>query len=197
MRLLRDNGVAVIVDEVQTFGRTTELFAYQHYGLDEWVDIVTVGKLSQVCATLFREDYKPRAGLISQTFTGSSAAIFAALAIIGTLISGDYFGPDGRIALLHERFISRLQEISSRHPQLVTGPYGIGAMIAFTPFQGQAEKITKFTHMLFDAGVIAFYCGSKETRVRFLIPVGAVTFDHIDQVAEIVEATLLEAAKTF
>jgi len=197
MKLLRDNGVAVIVDEIQTFGRTTELFAFQHYGLDEWVDVVTVGKLSQVCATLFREVYGPRAGLISQTFTASTAAIFAALAIIRMLTSGDYFGPEGRIARLHERFVSRLREISSRHPQLLTGPYGIGAMIAFTPFQGEAEKSKKFIHMLFDAGVIAFYCGSKETRVRFLIPVGAVTFHDIDRVAEIVEATLLEAAEAF
>ncbi|MEW6530359.1 MAG: aminotransferase class III-fold pyridoxal phosphate-dependent enzyme [Thermodesulfobacteriota bacterium] len=197
MKLLRDNGVTVIVDEIQTFGRTAEVFAFQHYGLDEWVDIVTIGKLSQVCATLFREDYKPRPGLISQTFTASTAAIFASLAIIKTLTTDDYFGPDGRIARLHKHFVSRLHQIAERHPQLLTGPYGVGAMIACTPFQGEAEKVKKFMHELFDAGVIAFYCGSSVTRVRFLIPVGAVTFDDIDRVTEIVEATLVQVAETF
>jgi 4-aminobutyrate aminotransferase-like enzyme len=197
MKLLRKHSVTVIADEIQTFGRTTELFAFQHYGLNEWVDIVTIGKLSQVCATLFRDEYIPRPGLISQTFTASTAAIFASLAIIRTLTSGDYFGPEGKIARLHEHFVSRLQGISARHPQLITGPYGIGAMIACTPFQGEAEKVKKFMHALFDAGVIAFYCGSHVTRVRFLIPVGAVTFDDVDQVTEIVEATLVRVAETF
>jgi 4-aminobutyrate aminotransferase-like enzyme len=197
MELLRDNGVTVIVDEIQTFGRTTELFAFQHYGLDEWVDIVTIGKLSQVCATLFRGEYVPGPGLISQTFTAGTAAIFASLAIMKTLTSGNYFGPDGRIARLHEHFVNRLQEISARHPQRLTGPYGIGAMIACTPFQGEAEKVKKFMHALFDAGVIAFYCGSHVTRVRFLIPAAAVAFDDIDRVAEIVEATLVQVAETF
>ncbi|MEW6114510.1 MAG: aminotransferase class III-fold pyridoxal phosphate-dependent enzyme [Thermodesulfobacteriota bacterium] len=197
MKVLTENGVTVIVDEIQTFGRTTELFAFQHYGLDEWADIVTIGKLSQVCATLFRDKYVPRPGLMSQTFTASTAAIFASLAIMKTLTSGDYFGPDGRIARLHEHFVSRLQGIAARHPQLLAGPYGIGAMIACTPFQGEAENVKKFMHALFDEGVIAFYCGSHVTRVRFLIPVGAVTFDDIDRVTEIVEATLVQVAQTF
>ena len=46
-------GVAIFFDEVQTFGRTTRPFAFQHFGLDEFAEIVSIGKLSQVCATLF------------------------------------------------------------------------------------------------------------------------------------------------
>src|SRR6185369_7682432 len=65
--LLKAAGVAVHFDEIQTFGRTSELFAFQHFGLDEYVDIVTFGKLTQACGTLIRAEFRPKPGLISQT----------------------------------------------------------------------------------------------------------------------------------
>jgi 4-aminobutyrate aminotransferase-like enzyme len=195
MKLLRSHGVAVMVDEVQTFGRTTELFAFQHFGLDEFVDVVTVGKCSHVCATLFKAEYKPRPGLLSQTFTAGTAAIFAARTLLRGLTQGGYFGPDGKIARLHDHFERRLKEISERMPGVVEGPFGIGAMVAFTPFGGDSHKVKRFVHALFEAGVISFYCGANPTRVRFLVPVGAATFEDIDTVVAIVEKTL--AAMTF
>ena len=98
MQVLRENGVAVLIDEVQTFGRTPQLFAFQHYGLDDLVDLVWVGKASQVCATLFKADYKPKPGLLSQTFTGSATAIAAGRVILDELRCGGYFGADGKIS---------------------------------------------------------------------------------------------------
>ncbi|MFT5303898.1 MAG: 4-aminobutyrate aminotransferase-like enzyme, partial [Mariniblastus sp.] len=65
IEVAKEHGVAVIADEVQTFCRTTRPYAFQHFGLDKLVDIVTIGKISQVCATLFSDDYKPKPGLIS------------------------------------------------------------------------------------------------------------------------------------
>jgi 4-aminobutyrate aminotransferase-like enzyme len=194
MEACRENGLAVLVDEIQTFGRTTELFAFQYYGLDKLVDVVTIGKLTQVCATLFVEDFKPRPGLLSQTFTGSSSAIAAARVIVKGLLEGDFFGPDGRIARFHDHFVKQLLQINKRHPGLITGPFGIGAMLAFTVYRGDPEKVKRFIYELFDAGVVSFYAGSEPTRVRFLIPVGAVTFEDIDAVASIVESTLLKMA---
>jgi 4-aminobutyrate aminotransferase-like enzyme len=194
MEACRENGLAVLVDEIQTFGRTTELFAFQHYGLDKLVDVATIGKLTQVCATLFIEDFKPKPGLLSQTFTGSSSAIAAARVIVRELLEGDFFGPGGRISRFHNHFVKRLREIDEHHPGLITGPFGIGAMIAFTPFGGDPEKVRRFIYELFDAGVVSFYAGSEPTRVRFLIPVGAVTFEDIDAVASIVESILLKIA---
>ncbi len=192
METLKQRNVAVVVDEIQTFGRTTELFAFQHFELDSLVDVVTIGKLSHVCATLFSHEYEPKPGLLSQTFTSSSAAIHTGKTIIRGLIDGGFFGPEGRNAQIHRHFVTRFQEIAQRNPGLVSGPYGVGVMIAFTPFHGDPVKVKKFIHALFDAGVIAFYCGSDLSRVRFLVPAGAITFDHIDEAMEIVEKTLLE-----
>ncbi len=65
IRRLKEAEVPVLVDEVQTFGRTTEMYAFQYFGLAGVVDVVTVGKMTQVCATLFRDEFTPRPGLIS------------------------------------------------------------------------------------------------------------------------------------
>lgn len=194
MDILKEHDVTVMVDEIQTFGRTFELFAFSCYGLDEYVDVVTVGKLSQVCATLFAEDHKPGSGLLSQTFTAGTQALFAAKVIVTGLIEGDYFGPEGTIARLHDHFVTQLKAIDDRHPGMIAGPYGIGAMIAFTPFGGDAVMVNKLIHTLFDAGVIAFSCGSQVAKVRFLIPAGVVTTEQIDDVIRILEDTLVKVA---
>ncbi len=191
MDILKESHIAILLDEIQTFSRTTELFAFQHFGLDEYVDVVTVGKSAQVCATLFREDYNPKPGLLSQTFISSTSVLFAAKVIIRGLMEGDYFGTDGKIARCHDHFEKHLIRIAERHPGLVAGPFGIGAMIAFTPFNGDPDKVKRFIHALFHAGVIAFYAGHDLSRVRFLIPAGAVTLEDIDAVAAILEETLL------
>src|SRR5690606_17255995 len=38
----KENNTSVMIDEVQTFGRTTELFAFQYFKLDKHVDVVSV-----------------------------------------------------------------------------------------------------------------------------------------------------------
>lgn len=194
METLREANVAVLIDEIQTFGRTTELFAFQHYNLDEYVDVVTIGKLSQVCATLYREEFCPAPGLISQTFTAGTSAIYAAKWIINRLSGCGFFGPEGRISALHAHFEMRLKEMARRHPAWVEGPFGLGAMIAFAVFGGDLDMTKRFLHELFEAGVIAFYAGEKPARVRFLIPVGVVTFEEIDEVTSIVESVLEKTA---
>lgn len=192
MTVLRDHGIAVFADEVQTFGRTYAPFAFQYFGLDEFVDVVSIGKLSQVCATLFKKEFNPRPGLLGQTFTGSTSAIRAGYVIVRTLLDGGYFGPEGKIAVIHDYFKKRLEELSQRMPSLIRGPYGIGAMIAFTPFEGRPEKTASFVRELFDAGVMSFVAGSNPTRVRFLIPMGAIATRHIDDATAVVEQTLLK-----
>ncbi len=185
--VLKRADVAVWMDEVQTFGRTTRPFAFQHFDLDEHVDLVTIGKITQVCATLYRDDYKPRPGLVSQTFTGATSSIFAAQAIVEGLINGNHFGEAGRNAQVHERFANHLQRIADAHPGSVAGPFGQGGMIAFTPADGSPDAAKRVAHALFDAGVIGFITGSNPARVRFLPPLGVVTDDDIDAVCAIVE----------
>jgi len=195
MRFLKEHGILVLIDEVQSFGRTSRLFAFQHFGLEEFVDIVTIGKLSQTCATLFRKNLTPQAGLLSQTFTGSSQMIHAAKAVLKQLVNGDYYGPNGRLMKIHEQFESGLEKIGRKHPGMLSGPYGIGAMIAFTPWDGDSKIVMDLSHKLFENGVICFVCGSNPMRIRFLVPAMVITPIDIEHVLAIVEKTMVEMGR--
>lgn len=191
---LKRHDVAILADEVQSFARTTELFAFQYYGLGDYVDAVWVGKASQACATLFRADFKPRAGLLSQTYTASSTALAAGRVLIEDMLAENYFGENGKIAKLHAHCKKHLEDLAKKHPDKIAGPYGVGAMVGFTPLGGVGDKVTKFIHKLYENGVIAFTAGASPMRARFLLPVGAITTGDIDAVMKIVAKTLLEVA---
>lgn len=192
MKILKEHQIAILVDEVQTFGRTDQLFAFQNFGLQEYVDVVTVGKLLQVCAVLFKESFKPKQGLLSQTFISSTASIHCGLAVLKTILNEHFLGKEGRNLELRKHFVDRLQQIVDRHPEHFEGPFGYGLMIAATPFKGDKERVTKYVKALFEAGVIVFVAGENPTRVRFLIPPGGVTLEDIDSVSKILEATLVD-----
>jgi len=195
MEFLKDHDIPIIIDEIQTFSRTTQPFAFQHFGLDKFPDIVTVGKVTQVCATIFKAEYKPKAGLISQTFTSGSAALAAASTILKSLMDPRFWGPEGHVNRVSSHFVNRLQEIAKRIPGAVSGPYGLGGMIAFTPFGGSVETVKAILMDLFEAGVIAFSAGSDPTRIRFLPPLGAVDVGDVDKVCDILADVLQKHAE--
>lgn len=190
MQILKEHEIPIFIDEVQTFGRTPELFAYQYFGLDNYVDLVSIGKLSQVCATLFRADFKPKSGLLSQTFTSSTVALQTSYWIVQHLLSNHFYGSAGKIVQLHHRFEEHFKRLEAQWPERIQGPYGTGAMIIFTPFGGEAQRVARFVQDLFHAGVISFVAGSHPTRVRFLIPAGVMTVKDVDHVMNIVEQVL-------
>lgn len=190
MQVLKEHDVRIFIDEIQTFGRTPQLFAYQHFKLEDDVDVVSIGKLSQVCATIFRSHLKPKAGLLSQTFTSSTVALQTSYWIIEQLLSDHFYGPDGKIIRLHAGFEEHFKRLEKKWPDRIQGPYGIGAMVIFTPFDGDANRVAQFVQDLFHAGVISFVAGSHPTRVRFLIPAGVMTLEDVDAVMRIVENVL-------
>ena len=154
--------------------------------------MVNIGKNSQICATIYRNDHKPEPGLISQTFTSSGSAINAAYYIINTVANGDYLGDNGKIEKIQKYFAAALDKLNQKYPDLIEGPWGLGSMVGMTLFKGDMEKSKAFTFKLFDNGCLSFMAGAAPTRVRFLVPVGAVTEKDIDEVCKLIEKTLLE-----
>lgn len=188
--LLKEKGVAILIDEIQTFGRSPELFAFQHYHLESYVDVITIGKTSQVCATLFKKEFKPKEGLLSQTYTSSTSAIYASKVIIKKLLKGNYYGKDGIISSLHKQITTHLERLSKTYPTLIEGPFGLGTMLAFTVFEGKAKETLQFVHKLYEKGVIAFIAGSDPTRVRFLLPIVGLSSKDIETIVGIIECAL-------
>ncbi|MGI9496304.1 MAG: aminotransferase class III-fold pyridoxal phosphate-dependent enzyme [Mariniblastus sp.] len=195
IEVAHENNIAVIADEVQTFCRTTRPYAFQHFGLDKDVDLVTIGKISQVCATLFTDEYAPKPGLISQTFTGSTWAIMAAHAIVSGLIENGNFGVDGKNVRFNQYFSQGLQAIGEKYPGSISGPHGVGGMVAFTPFDGTPEIASELVKRLYHAGLMSFMAGGSPSRVRFLLPLGCIDESHLDLACQIIESVVAEMAE--
>ncbi|RCS54899.1 aminotransferase class III-fold pyridoxal phosphate-dependent enzyme [Bremerella cremea] len=189
--LLKKHHVPILFDEIQTFGRTLQPFAFQMLELDDYADVVTIGKMTQVCATLFSEEVNPKPGLLSQTFTSSTTAIIAARWVLRQLTEGDFYGPEGRNAAIQQRFAARFEALRQKAPDKISGPWGVGGMVAFTPFNGSAEAAKRVLHGLYDAGVIAFVAGQNPARVRFLPPFLSVTDEEIEAACDIVDQVML------
>ncbi len=190
--ILRANGIVSIIDEIQSFCRTSQPFCFQHLSLDEYVDIVTLGKLSQVCATLVKPHVKPGPGLISQTFTAPTLSIRTGKRIIEHLVQNGHFEIGGKNERIRNSLIARLEKLAAKMPEKIAGPWGEGIMVAFTPFGGDPDKVKLFLKKLFDAGVIAFLTGGKIARARFLVPPGVIEEKHLDEAFAIMENVLAE-----
>lgn len=189
----KQDDVLIIFDEVQTFGRLSQPFAFQHFELSQYADIVTIGKISQLCATLYRAELKPKGPLLSQTFTAASSAIEASLATLDEMETQGCFGTDGTNMSLHDNFAAGLQELASKYPGKLAGPHGCGMMIALTPGDGSAEAAKTMVHALYDAGLMCFVAGGNPARVRFLPPPAATTKEHVDAALRILDGVLKQA----
>jgi acetylornithine/N-succinyldiaminopimelate aminotransferase len=191
--LARKHGLGIWFDEVQTFGRTTQLFGYQHLGLEEFPDVVTVGKLLQACMTLYSKDYNPRPGLIAGTFTGGFATLRGGVAILKHLLEGGYYGPEGLIAKKSAYWVENLKRLQAGSLKGLLGEIRAhGGMIGFVPLQGTAEDVKNFLMKLFQNGVVAFQCGHGPYLCRLLPPLGVMTEQEIDLANSVIEKTLLE-----
>jgi 4-aminobutyrate aminotransferase-like enzyme len=188
----RSRGLAIWFDEVQTFGRTGELFAFQRLGLGEFVDVVSLAKPLQSGAILWTAEYAPRPGLIAGTFGGSTSGLAIGAKIIEMLVSGGYLGPEGKIQKL-ERFI---RDDWERRKARIGAKYNFGkanifgGMVAFEMLDGRPETIKKLLDRLFDNGVIGFSAGRDPVLLRLLPPVGILTEEHWLSMWTVLEKTL-------
>ncbi len=170
MQRCRAAGMTVWVDEVQTFARTGELYAYRTLGLESLVDVVTVGKSLQGSAVLFSRAYNPKPGLVAGTYAGSTVGMAVGARMIERMEQEGYLGPEGRVAVLGGRIERRVEALRRRLPQAVGARSGIGAMQAFVAFDGTPEVVAAVLKAAFEAGLLAFSAGSKPVKIRLLPP---------------------------
>ncbi|MGZ3708446.1 MAG: aminotransferase class III-fold pyridoxal phosphate-dependent enzyme, partial [Bdellovibrionota bacterium] len=185
-------GLAIWVDEVQTFGRTGELFAYQKFGLHEFVDVVTVAKTLQAGIVLFTDEYNPKPGLVAGTFSGGTGALRAARRILEILSEPAMTGPEGKISKLSSRFAGNLKKLSETSCRGVLSEIrAVGGMIAFQPFSGTLDDVKAVLVKLFDQGVVAFYCGHGPILIRLLPPLAVMSETDVDAVCLEIERAML------
>lgn len=200
MDVCKDHGIAVWDDEIQTFGRTGSMFAYDALDLGEYVDVFCVGKMTQVCATLFTPEYNPHPGLLSGTFTGSVSNFKAGTAILEHLDSNNLYGGNGRIARHHALFVEQVRALVAKHSAWFPPVEGIehwggaGGMMRFTPFGGKRDAVVAACRAIFDEGAVVFFCGHDPYHVRMLPPIPAMDEDDWPKVFACVERGLSRVA---
>lgn len=202
MECCKAHKIAVWDDEIQTWGRLPRMFAYEVFDLGQYVDVFCVGKMTQACVTAFTEEFNPQPGLLSGTFLGEGVSFKVGQRVIERLRDGDYYGPTGRIAKLHESFVKQVHALAKKHPawfpkvpevQDIAG--GLGGMMRLTPFGGNKDKIMKACKTCFEEGVIVFYCGHGPHHVRMLPPLGVFQEKDWPAVFECLERGLARAAE--
>jgi acetylornithine/N-succinyldiaminopimelate aminotransferase len=179
MERCREAKIAVWVDEVQTFARTGELFAHRTLGLEQYVDLVTVGKILQGSAVIYTRDYSPREGLVAGTYAGATVGMTVGARIIEKLAREGYLGANGRVAGIARRVEARFAALAARMPKAIGARSGIGAMQAFIPFDGAPATVNAILKAAFEEGVIVFGAGKDPMKIRMLLPVN-VTDEELD-----------------
>jgi 4-aminobutyrate aminotransferase-like enzyme len=190
MRECRAAGVAVWVDEIQTFGRTGELFAFQKLGLAPYVDVVTVGKMLHCAAALYTDEYNPRPGLVAGTFAGTTVGLAIGRRITERLLAEGFLGPHGRIvqlgAFAEERLRRLARDLGGRRVGAIDG---VGAMWAVELSGASHAAVLALLRRCFDAGLLLYYGGSGPYRLRFFLP-AVITEAEIGEAVDILQSCL-------
>jgi 4-aminobutyrate aminotransferase/(S)-3-amino-2-methylpropionate transaminase len=198
LQQLRDiatrHGILLIADEIQSgFGRTGEMFAFQHAGIVP--DLVTVAKglangfpLSGVVGRADVMD-APDPGGLGGTYGGNPVSCAAALAVLDVIKEEDLLRRSQRLGTV---LSEGLAELALRH-ECIGDVRGIGTMQAIEIVKDRATKTAdpdRTTAILTEArnrGLLLIRCGTYKNVVRLLPPLvttdseAARALDSLDQ----------------
>ncbi len=192
--ICRRHGIVFIADEVQTgFGRTGELFACTHFGIEP--DLILTAKslggglpLAGVTGRAEIMD-APIPGGIGGTFGGNPASCAAALAVIEEFADGSLLA---RARSLGERFQRRAYAWQRQHP-FIGDVRGLGAMQAIefvdrdgAPWAAPAKKLAQ--HCL-RSGVLVLTAGTYDNVIRLLMPL-VISDEQFSEALEVMERNL-------
>jgi 4-aminobutyrate aminotransferase/(S)-3-amino-2-methylpropionate transaminase len=176
-RICDDNGIAMIVDEVQTgFGRTGKLFAIEHYEVEP--DLITIAKsiagglpLSGVLGKAEIMD-APGPNAVGGTYVGNPVAQAAALAVLEVF---DEESLVERSAAIGETMRSRMLGWQGRFDE-IGDVRGLGAMLAIELVHDRESKnpapelVSALCDEAFRNGLLLLSAGIYSNVVRVLVP---------------------------
>ncbi len=188
-RACRAHGILLGVDEVQTFGRTGELFAAEHY--DVVPDILWTSKAAIVGLTVARDELVRdcHTGWHSNTFgSGKLLEVNLSHAVLDTVAHGRDPLFEGRGYLENSRIKGeyarmRLADLSARHPEVFPDFSGLGGMWGLT-VRWRDEVIRTGWRL----GAKLLGCGRKGevSRLRIVLLADVLTRE-IDQMIEVLD----------
>lgn len=183
VRFLRERGVLLVADEIQTgIGRTGKLFACEHYELVP--DIITLAKALggglPIGATIFRADLDfDQPGRHSNTFGGNTLAVTAASTVLDIVSQESFLARVQELgALLAQRLSQLTEELSGGGIRLRPGGIGLMQRLDFRdrggkPLPNLRDKITR---RALEKGLLVLPAGAA--AIRFMPPL-AISRDEL------------------
>jgi 4-aminobutyrate aminotransferase / (S)-3-amino-2-methylpropionate transaminase / 5-aminovalerate transaminase len=176
-RICDDNGIVLVVDEVQTgFGRTGKMWGIEHYGVEP--DLMCVAKsiaaglpLSGVIGRAEIMD-APGDSAIGGTYVGNPVAQAAAVAVLDVLQEEELVE---RAAQLGETIRSRMVEWQQRW-DAIGDVRGLGAMLAIELVHDRGTKdpapelASAIVEAAADRGLLLLKSGIYSNCIRVLLP---------------------------
>lgn len=162
--ITKDNGVLMIVDEVQTgVGASGKFWAHEHFNLSSPPDMVTFSKKFQAAGFYFSNpDLQPNLPYRQfNTWCGDPAKAIIARGIVSEVMKNDLVGSTAKVGnYLYEK----LQQLAERYPLINLRGEGFGTFIAWD-CQSAAER-GNLLLALRKAGVNMGACGDVAVRLR-------------------------------
>ena len=200
-KLCKENGILIIVDEVQSgFGRTGKWASYEHYDITP--DMVTLAKSMgggmPIGAVMGKAKIMDAAyaGTIGGTYPGNPVCCAASLANIEYMESvninalGEYVG---------EIVQNRFEHFKNKYKE-VTDVRGIGAMLAIElsknndPAKPDAELAANLIKVCEQKGLIIISAGTFGNCIRILSPL-TISENLLNKGLDILEEALTELTK--
>src|SRR5438874_2693183 len=198
-RICDDNGIVLVVDEVQTgFGRTGRMWAIEHYGVEP--DLMAVAKsiaaglpLSGVIGRAEIMD-APDDSAIGGAYVGNPVAQAAAIAVLDVF---EAEGPVERATVLGETIRARMQAWPERWPA-VGEVRGLGAMLAIELVADRETKrpapelASAVTEAAAERGLLLLKSGIYSNCIRVLVPL-VISEGELDEALGVWEDALAAA----
>jgi 4-aminobutyrate aminotransferase/(S)-3-amino-2-methylpropionate transaminase len=198
-KICDDNGIVLVVDEVQTgFGRTGKMWGIEHYGIEP--DLMCVAKsiaaglpLSGVLGRAEIMD-APGDSAIGGTYVGNPVAQAAALAVL------DVFEEDAlvdRAAQIGDVIRERMHAWQQRWAA-IGDVRGLGAMLAIELVEDPATKApaadlaTKVVEAAAERGLLLLKSGIYSNCIRVLVPL-VISDAQLDEALGVWEDALASA----
>ena len=195
-RICDDNGIVLVVDEVQTgFARTGRLFAIEHYEVEP--DLITVAKsiaaglpLSGVIGKAPIMD-APGRNAVGGTFIGNPVAQAAALAVLEVI---DEEGLLERSAAIGETMRARMQGWQSRFTE-IGDVRGLGGMLGIELVHDRESKnpapelVAAVNEEAFRSGLLLMSAGIYSNVIRVLVPL-TIADGELDEALDVWERAL-------
>jgi 4-aminobutyrate aminotransferase-like enzyme len=158
------------------------------------IDVLTVGKMTQACATLFTEEFNPKPGLLSGTFTGETVAFRVGSRVLQRLRDGALprrLGLQRPPPTPSSASTPPISSPGTRTGSRLSRPSAAGeTMMRLTAFGGEKSKINAACKACLDEGVIVFYCGHGPFHLRLLPPLGVFKDADWPRVFAVIERAL-------